>query len=73
MAADPMTSAGDARLITRGGLARHWGVSRQQVHLLAEEKGFPKPKEVLYGAPVYDLKACDRWYDRRQRSKGGTK
>jgi hypothetical protein len=55
-------------LVSRAGLARRWGVSRQRIAQLAdnrERNGFPEPLEVDGGPPVYLANEVEAWWRER--------
>jgi prophage regulatory protein len=55
-------------LASQADLARRWGVSRQRVHLLTRDPGFPGPAARVSGRSVWIAAGADLWLEHRRRS-----
>jgi hypothetical protein len=53
-------------LASQADLARRWGISRQRVHQLTRETGFPSPAGEVNGQPVWFVAAADQWRKYRE-------
>lgn len=60
---DALAAAGG--LASQADLARRWSVSRQWVHHLTREAGFPEPAAVVSGRPVWCAVEADDFLQHR--------
>jgi hypothetical protein len=53
-------------LASQADLARRYGITRQRVHQLAREPGFPEPAGHVSRQPVWFAAAADQWLEYRE-------
>lgn len=61
-------------LLTRSGMARHWGLSKTAVSDRCMREDFPPPVALVDGdRPVWTAEAVDAWQDAYQPAPPGPK
>lgn len=58
---------GDLELVLQPDIARRLGLTRQRVHQLAQETGFPVPVGRLGRSHVWDWSIIEAWAHQRER------
>lgn len=58
-------------LASQADLARRWGLTRQRVHQMIREPGFPAPGGQVNGQPVWFAAVADQWWEYRELYRTG--